>query len=259
LTGGLPPPFIPFGFVALFMHVALQLFSYDEDYDRLWGTMDAYAEQTLPDSVDRVDYMCCLTPAITARHVGAAQRHPTFEFFETPSGKLSSRNVAHDEAVSRGADVIVTTDADAPPLSDGTLSRLLEPYGSRETVATNANPVSPGLIGVANNITSGIEDIIRPHMHGQLSSFTAGAWESVGPFDTDIDQTDIHQVRGVEEFQFYRDLSQLGEVMYCPEARVTNDTRRVKCYLDSVQPGEPKHGFCKRAGNTTFQPKNEDS
>lgn len=233
--------------VILCMNVALQLFAYDEGYDRVYDTMDMWADQYTD---HHIDYFGCVTPKPGGMTVDAVLDHPDYELIETPKGKVSSRNYAHDMVMEY--DVIVTTDADAPPLSDDTLYNLLYPYRDVDVVATNANVSSPGIFGLAVNTLGRVEDAARPHMHGQCSSFTTDAWEVCGPFDESVDQTNVGDVRSVEEFGFYSDLDMLGKVIYCHDAPVFNDTRRVYCKFDSTPFVEPKHEWCQRIGVDTF-------
>lgn len=241
------------------MRVSVQVFSYDEGYDDLWGTMDAYAGCAEPSWAD-VDYWACVTPkpgqtaSHPARHPRAAREHPVFEFFETPKGKLRSRNEAHQSAAESAYDVIVTGDADGPPLTDEYLARLLEPLRDPEVVATNSYPISTGGLGPVLDLVSGIEDLAMPHMHGQGSAFTSEAWQEAGPFVTP-DETSMHHVRAAEEFGFYRDLKRLGDVRFAPGALVANDTRRAMCKFHRVRPRRfQDKPYCSRLGTETFHP-----
>lgn len=235
--------------------VALQVFSYDEQ--GLGRTLDAYADQPVPDWAD-VEYHACVTPLHTVEYsrgayfetVDQARDHDTFEYIETPEGKLSSRNYAHNRAAENGADIIVATDADAPPLERGTIITLLRPFEERGIVASNGRPVSPPtFIGFFNNIASEIEEVVWPHMNGQLHAFTAGAWRAVGPFNENIDQTNIREVRQEEEFRFRRRLEKAGRVAKT-HAVVRNDTRRTECKI-----GLRSDDFCRRQGAETFLPR----
>lgn len=234
------------------MKAALQVFSYDEPYEQLTETMDSYAGLDTPDWVD-IDYFGAVTPRISAHHPDAVRDHPWFELIETPQGKLSSRNVAHEYAVNNGYDLIIVCDTDALPLSDETLYSLIEPYENPDVVATNSTPLAFNPLGIVVNVIGSVEDTVRPHMHGQLSSFTTDAWRQVGPFDESVDQTNVQKVRKVEEFRLYHQLKQLGTVKRVPEAQVYNDTRRVTCMLEDVRPTGPNRDFCKRRGIETFE------
>lgn len=242
------------------MDVSLQLLSYAEPYDRVTDTMDAWAACQVPDTVDQITYEAAVTPApddtIRDLHPDAARDHELFDLHVVPGGKLTARNRAHNAAVDRGDDVIITTDVDAPPLREDVLGALLAPYDDPGVVATNSVPVAVGPIGLAVNLLALVEDIARPHMHGQLSSFTADSWAAVGPFPVgELDETNIRDVRAVEEIGLHRDLSQLGTVVSVPEARVLNDTRRVTCLFEDVRPGAPRYDFCRQRGESTFAPR----
>lgn len=193
-----------------------------------------------------------------------AKHHPNVDAHVAPEGKLSSRNEAHAHAVeARGADVVVTWDADAPPLNEYALAALLMPYDDVEVVATNGNPVAPGgVVGRITNAFAGIEDRLRPQMHGQLSSFTADAWERAGPFDTEtINERAIEDVRAAEEFGFRRRLEEYGSVVDVPEAKVLNDTRRVKARTNKAfRRFTPKYpdGFHDDRRGVTFHPRDDE-
>lgn len=237
------------------MRVAVQVFSFAEP--DLKRTLDAYANCRTPAGAEFL-YKVYVTPreAVTAYSVGAARDHDVFELVETPPGKLTSRDVAHDRAVDTGADVIVTGDADAPPLEEGYLETLLAPFEHPEVVATNSLPVAPGLIGLGIDAIGALEDVVRPHLHGQGSAFTATTWERAGGFDEAIDQRDAGAVRRAEEFGLYRRFAALGKVVNTG-ARVRNDSRRVRCALRSVGAREPTDPFCQRRGVATFEPRHQ--
>lgn len=229
----------------------VQVFAYDEP--DITDTLDAISDQQAP--AWDVTFEAWVTPA-DGRTLDAVAAHDTFELFESPTGKLSSRNAAHDAVAD---DVIVVWDADAPPRQNDTLSRLLAPYVVRDgVVATNGRPLAPWtLVGVPVNIGATLEDTLRPHLHGQLSSFTTDAWRACGPFAA-VSETDIDSVRPTEEFEFRRCLERRGEVVDT-DATVLNDTRRHECRIRSVPGafGAPQSGYCGRRGSETFNPRRQ--
>jgi hypothetical protein len=173
--------------------------------------------------------------------------------FEAPQGKLSARNAAHNSAVERGYDVIVTWDADAPPLRQDTLVQLLAPFDNDAVVATNSKPVAataPNPINRLVDVVGYAEDTFNPHLHGQCSAFRAGVWADHGGFDTSIEQSEITSVRQEEEFAFYGAVSEYGKIVDTG-ALVYNDPRRHYCKWPLL--GD--ESFCeRRGGNTTFSP-----
>lgn len=179
-----------------------------------------------------------------------------FEVHEAPRGKLSARNAAHDHAVARDADVIVTWDADAPPIHDETLENLLQPFEQPGIAAVSGGVRAPKTgLGTLVNLAGGVDDRVRPHLHGQLSAFTAEAWEAAGPFDVDVDEQLVDEVRAEEEFAFRERLAQAGEVVDARDAAVANDTRRWECRLDDAVRSVTRqkgNGYCDRRGVTTF-------
>jgi cellulose synthase/poly-beta-1,6-N-acetylglucosamine synthase-like glycosyltransferase len=227
------------------MRVALQIFSYDEPYQLLKNTMDSYIDCEMPEFVESIDYQACVTPKITSPQ--AARDHESFEYVHTPPGKLSSRNHAH-QLVSETHDIIVVGDADAPPLRNDYLLKLLEPFQNPDVVAVNSNPISDGILGFFIDWATIVEDRVFKHMHGQGSAFRTTAWNEIGPFP-ETNQTDINHVRKHEEFRFYHDLRQLGEIEFASDALVRNDTRRVRCNI-----GLGNSKFCNRRGVETFNP-----
>lgn len=240
--------------------VALQVFAYDEAEAGagVEATLDAYAAQPVPAWAD-VTYEACVTPASTGggdrdRTVEQAAAHPVFEYVEMPAGKLSSRNAAHEAAVGRGADVIVSADADAPPLGEDALGARLEPLGEDGVVATNSRPTSPPTpLGIAVNLAAWAEDVAFPHVNGQLHALTAGGWRAAGPFDVGVDERSVQAVRAEEEHRFRQRLEAVGEVRDVPGARVYNDTRRTRCRLRRSL-GLSTSDYCDRHGVTTFHP-----
>lgn len=259
------------------MNVAIQILSYKEPH--LSATLDAYADLSIPTFVDDIEYHAAITPRdelresapgvdpdpVVARMVEQAEAHETFGLLRTPPGKLPSRNEAHDIAASRGADVIVVGDADAPPLHEDYLHELLAPFEAGEVAATNARPMASWTrpFGFTTNFLGFLDDRIRPHMHGQGHALSAEAWIVVGPFATDFDLTNSRRVRAEEEYGFRHRLAEYAPVVDVWSARVYNDTRRSVCMANkSVRaswqpPGGP---FCERLRDShqsgvTFQPR----
>lgn len=239
----------------------VQVFAFDEP--DLKRTLEAYANCTTPAGWS-VTYKACVTPRsaiasapaalheVVHRQVDIARNHDVFELVETPPGKLASRNHAHSLAADAGVDVLVVGDADAPPLTMDYLDQLLAPFAD-DVVATNARPVAPWTpIGAATNLMGWAHDVAVPHMNGQGHALRATAWEAAGPFVVD-DQTDNPEVRLEEEFALRRRLDELGNVVDVADARVHNDTRRTRCKLEAVLPGDPSP-YCQRLGVETFAP-----
>lgn len=180
-----------------------------------------------------------------------AERVDGVTVFEAPEGKLSARNEAHAHAVQQGADVIVSWDADAPPLDDRALTSLIDTAARPRVAAANSIPVSAGQyepLGTAVEMLTSIEQATAAHINGQAHALTAGAWESAGPFTT-VDETDAHDVRAEEEFRFYHRLQRHGDILTAPHAHVRNDLRRTACLL-----GIGQESYCGRRGVETFQP-----
>lgn len=231
-----------------------------EEGERMFPVLDSIAAQSVP-SEWRVDLEVWVTLSPPDRSLcdtwQTAVSASGFDVYEAPTGKLSARNAAHSSAVDRGADVIVTWDADSTPRDDAVLGALLKKHESG-CVAVNGQPrvfpFEPTPLGALFDLGGTFEDNVKPHMHGQLSSFTADAWSAVGPFDDSIDQTDVDEVRSVEEFGFYRSLSQIGRVCEAFGAVVYNDTRRWKCRLG----GGVDASYCDRRGLTTFFPRGNE-
>lgn len=244
-------------------HAIVQVFSYDEP--DLKRALDAYARCYPPDGW-RLSYQACITPRgaiqsapasyrdLVHRWTEIARAHPVFDLVHTPPGKLASRNAAHDAALEAGAEAVVAGDADAPPLDEDYLAALLAPLQDADVVATNGTPVAPSTpIGVATNVLGRLHDVVVPHMNGQGHAFATDAWADAGPFAVD-DQTDSRTVRLEEEFEFRRRLAALGDVVDVATARVRNDTRRTRCRLEALLPGQPSD-YCQRIGVETFTPR----
>ena len=237
------------------MEVVIQIPAFQEG-QRLTETAEQIAAQPTPEfaSVD-VEAWVTLSPpdrslCTTSQ---AAMDARGVDTFEAPRGKLTARNAAHDAAVERGYDVIVTWDADAPPLREDTLLQLLEPFVDDAVAATNSKPAAataPNPIDRAVDLAAYAEDRIKPHLHGQCSAFRAGVWDDYGGFDTSIEQSEIDSVRQEEEFAFYDAVSEYGEIVDTG-ALVYNDPRRHYCKWPLLGDGS----FCKRrSGNVTFAP-----
>ena len=233
------------------MDVCVQLFGYDEPM--IDEAMDAWAEQPYGRD-DQVDFWGCVTPKAPNYHTAkAVERHESFRLFETPRGKLSSRNAAHDEAAGLGYDVIVATDADAPPLDRNVLMDLIEPFRVHGAAATMARPVAhASLPGVLLNASVATARKTIRYLHGQCSAISSYAWQQAGPFDTSIDETDIRSVWREEEYDFYRRLRAVGPI-HTVNGRVRNDPRRWECRIKRAVPWLTADGtYCDRSGTETF-------
>jgi len=215
----------------------VQIPAYNEA-DKLPNTAREILAQRVPDNYG-VDLQAWVTRSENEKGccdtMMAAESVPEMEVFEAPVGKLSARNAAHSHAVTRGYDVIVSWDADAPPEHDGVLAALLSAVDEPGVVAANSVPTSlsrhRSLLGAAVDAVAAVEETVFPHINGQAHAITTEAWEAVGPFDDSIDQTSMSTVRGEEEFLLGRKLRRMGEVTQPPAAKVYNDPRRVYCQV----------------------------
>lgn len=238
------------------MDVVVQIPAFQEG-DRLRQTATEIAEQDVPESTT-VDVEAWVTLSPPERSLcttwQAAMAAEGVDTFEAPQGKLSARNAAHDSAVDRGYDTIVTWDADAPPLRSDTLVQLLSPFSDGAVVATNSKPAAataPNPIDRVIDLAAYAEDAFKPHLHGQCSAFRAGVWDDYGGFDTTIEQSEIASVRQEEEFSFYDAVSECGKIVDT-KALVYNDPRRHYCKL----PLAGDWAFCdRRSGTETFRPR----
>lgn len=243
------------------MEVALQVFAYREPH--LTDTLSAIEGQETPGWLD-VRHEVWVTPDGPPEDDDTwrqAEAHQQFRARLAPRGKLSARNAAHGAASARGVDAIVAWDADAPPLRQDTLTRLVEPLHLGAGGASG-RPVSPwSVLGVLTNAASWAHDAVMPHMNGQLNAFTADAWEEAGPFHVagraGVNESSRISVWREEEYHFRKRIEWHAPVVDVKEARVYNDLRRYECSLRRpfVAFGEDVPDYCRsRAGGDTFQP-----
>lgn len=234
------------------MRVSLQVPAFKEP--GLSDTLDAWAEQYVPSWAD-ISYEAWVTPSGRGETWRQAEEHPVFEAAEAPQYKLRARNAAHDSAVERGYDAIMTVDADAPPLSDDTLKNLLTAAREPRVACVCANPVaSKTPVGIYSNIGVYTKEVIGG-IHGQCHVLSRGAWQHAGPFSDGVDHTDLKSVWKEEEYRFGRRLRQHGKVVYKFDAPVFNDTRRRECAWRDILPGE-KDAYCEKPdGDETFHPR----
>lgn len=234
--------------------VAVQVPGYREP--NLSDTLDDIVAQETPAWMS-VSYECWVTPSPSGETWEQARSHPTFRAFEAPQGKLSTRNAAHEDAFSRGADAVVTWDADAPPVHDHVLVGMVDPI-ERGAVASMAVPKSPPTVtGIAVNASVSVLQSVFPYIHGQCSAISREGWGHAGPFDDSVDQTVPTQVWFEEERGFYRRLREVGEVVRVSDATVVNDLRRYAC-LFSMKGFTDVPEFCDRVdGDVTFSPRGD--
>lgn len=237
------------------MKTVIQVPAYKEV--RLTETLDEIAAQETAGYP--VSYEAWVTPSGPKESCGTwkqAVNHPVFEAFEAPQGKLSTRNDAHESAVSRGYEATITWDADAPPLSNDVLLNLCNALATHGVSAVMATPESPDTtLGNIVDRVSRYMQKFRPYIHGQCSGFTAEAWVEVGPFNTNIDQTHVKKVWNEEELAFYNRLSRVGEVRKLRDAKVRNDTRRWACrFKDPFKRSSATDQYCRDRGVETFEP-----
>ena len=209
----------------------LQVPIYAEDHRLVRSTLSALRDQYVPDDVI-IEYEAWVTPDGHVDPALAAATEAGFEIKRAPKGKLTTRNEAHDSA---NGDVILSIDADAPPIHHYTIASMIDGVREPGVVAANSRPrsrVGPGdsgsLLALGVDMAAVAEDIVWPHMNGQGQAFTAAAWERVGPFDTAVDGRSLPTVRGEEERGFYKRLREIGDVVTPKEAVVYNDMRRHK-------------------------------
>lgn len=244
------------------MRAALQVPAFREgairpaDYER---TLEAIAEQEPPDGW-RIERSVWVTPDVNPRGDDPTwsipRSMPAYSVREAPSGKLSARNAAHDDALERGADAIVTWDSDTVPTHPDVFASLLEALEDPDVAAVNSITRSDGtLYGVFWDAIGHTVETFVPFMHGQCHGMTAAAWRQAGPFSTDLDQTDIHSVWFEEEFRFYRRLEAVGRVEQPADVVVQSDTRRVKCRVERAWhelDGRPMSQWCGERGEKSF-------
>lgn len=235
---------------------AVQVPAFQEGAEML-KTLRSIREQNVPPGWE-VSFQVWVTLSPPDRELcdtwQAAVEAGGYDVYEAPPGKLSARNEAHDSAVDDGYGAIVSWDADAKPLTENALASMLKALEEPGVVCANSRPRSGptgGLFGSVVDAAARVEDTFAPHINGQAHAFTAEAWEGAGPFDTDLDQTEIVDVRAEEEFSFRRRLSTLGRVVSPPEAVVENDMRRVWCKV----PVLGQSGYCDARGEETFEPR----
>jgi len=229
--------------------------------DHFYQTLPEIASQEPPEGMT-LTFEAWVTPGCddlsNCRTWQAAENTRTVDAYEAPVGKLATRNTAHAHAVNEGADIIVAWDADAPPAHKDVLRALLTPYQETDAVvATNGNPTKATLVGPLISAVATAEDVIRPHFNSQLMSLSSFAWAEAGPFDTDLDQTDVSAVRQEEEFDFYDRVSGLGEIAAPSNATVVESPRRQLCTVDRAfsRFGMRTHGYCNRIGERSFHPR----
>lgn len=232
--------------------VAIQMFAYGEDRV-IRPTMDGYARLDIPPGVD-VDLQAWVTPTRSGRTVREVRQHHSFNLWEAPEGKLDARNAAHDKATRDGYDIIVTADADEPPMSADYLHRLVQPIRDGGAVATTGFPKDTSFVSPLVDAWR-LADQLRGPIRGNTSAFTIDAWRLAGPLDTtNTKQSSIDSVRSEEEFQFRRRLSDAGRVEDVYEARTVANNRRNLCKIqDAMNPvGDAGEGYCGRRGTATF-------
>lgn len=239
------------------MRGAVQVVAFDEP--ELSSTLDAWVSQRVPPDVD-VTYEAWITPAVEPRTQDPtwqqAADHPVFVPREAPKFKLPSRNVAHDAAISRGDDFVVSCDADTPPVHENVLTALTRPLEAPETVAVVGNP-RPPLDSPAGLWVRLKQPLLRTtgNISGQCNLITAEGWRHAGPFEEDIDHT-IHNIVWMEEeFRFGRRLRQIGAVPRARKAVVRHDLRREVCKMRRALQ-LPLDDYCERTtGTETMQPR----
>lgn len=246
------------------MHAVVQVPAFGEgsirptDYER---TLRAIVDQPAP-SGWTVEFEAWITPDTSSVEDDPtwtiAQSIPGLDVFEAPSGKLSTRNAAHEDALARGVDAIVVWDSDVRPRSPDVLSALLEPLEQPDVLAVNSVERHPPTVaGFAMDFI--FKPIVRGprYMHGQCHSMTAGAWEQFGPFDESIDQTDIREMWTEEQNRMYDVLDELGTIAQPADAVVVHQNRRMWCKMGKAWrtiDGRQLEPWCQNRGEKSFDP-----
>lgn len=217
---------------------------------RFRAVLQAIASQAEPAQLE-----CWVTPA-----TGRTERIASdmgWEVYRAPSGKLATRNAAHDHALREGYDVLVSWDADTLPTSDHVLGALVRACETPGVVGANSRVQRPPTpTGLAITSLKRLAYSIAPIMHGQCHALTRSGWKRAGPFDTDLDQTNYGAVWTEEQYDFYRRLERAGDVVQT-EASVEHDPRRFQCAVRRAfarVEGSDVGGWCGHRGANSFGP-----
>jgi len=232
----------------------VQLFAYDEP-DVITPTMNRYAKTPAPDNW-AIEYQAWVTPTKGHRTLRQAENHPAFQAVEAPPGKLTTRNKAHNRAFNRNYDVVITADADEPPLRDDYFTELLAPFQQANVHAVTAWPKNTGLTAPLTSLARRLDETRRP-IRANCSALAEHAWHHAGPFRTvDVDESNIESVRAEEEFDFRRRIEETGDVVEQHSAQVKANNRRMASKVfRSLRPlGDTDLGHAASRGAETFAP-----
>jgi len=133
-------------------------------------------------------------------------------------GKLTARNLAIDQAKGN---IIVNVDADSY-YNSFWLNTLLKPYNNIEydnlvcVVGSTYDPYIPGIPTPIRNIAELIDrNILSPkRIVGRNSAFWKHDFYTVGRFDENINQMNVHEMMKEEEYLFGEKLSKLGKIVF---------------------------------------------
>lgn len=235
----------------------VQLFAYDEP-DVIAETLDRYAATPAPDNWT-LDYQAWVTPTPTRETLRHAESHPTFRAMRAPQGKLTTRNKAHDWAFTHNYDVVITADADEPPLRDDYFTELLAPFSRPPVQAVTAWPKNTNALAPLLDVARKFDEANKP-IRANCSALSQQAWSHAGPFRTNaVDETDIDSVRAEEEFGFRRRIEEIGEVVEQHSAQVEANNRRMASKVfGALRPlGQTDLGHAASRGAQTFAPYEE--
>lgn len=240
--------------MAMTNNAVVQLFAYDEP-GLITDTMDRYAATPAPDGWT-LDYQAWVTPSPTHETLRQAESHSTFRAMRAPQGKLTTRNKAHDWAFAHNYDVVITADADEPPLRDDYFAELLAPFSRPGVQAVSAWPKNTSALAPVLDVARRFDEANRP-LRANCSAVSEHAWHHAGPFRTDVvDETDIDSVRPEEEFAFRRRIEEIGDVVEQHAAQVEANNRRLSSKVfGALRPlGNTDIGHAASRGAETFAP-----
>ncbi len=125
------------------------------------------------------------------------------------AGKLSARNLGVSMA---SGDIIVSLDCDAW-IGPNWLNMVLQPFSDPNVVAVETTTINAQMPVISSLFRIVGDMLSMQRMLGRGSAFRKSVFT---PFRTDFDQRDAEAMVQIEEFDFFRDLSQKGRIKFIP-------------------------------------------
>jgi len=150
-------------------------------------------------------------------NLNLAKKYADKIIIQTKRGKLTARHQAIEKATG---EIIVSVDADSI-YHQQWLNIHLQQYYNHEVVATTS-PTFQGMLEPAFALIK--HPFFASKISGRGSTMLKSAYNKIGGFNLNINQTNLNELLHEEEFNLYKKLSKIGRIVYLPSPPIIHQT-----------------------------------